>query len=66
MNATTIVPNVDAILETMFASCTVHPSVLWMSLDAAAEIGIDISEAPQGSIVRLSAGGVIFEVHPNV
>jgi hypothetical protein len=54
--------DVDAALEELYVSYAPAPSDMWMSLSAAAEIGIDVSQAPPASIVHLSAAGVVFEV----
>lgn len=53
---------VERALAYFYENYVPTPEVIWSGLDSAASMGIDISEAPYGSIARISKEGVTFHL----
>lgn len=53
---------IESALADLWTSYIPQPEILWSSLEAAASMGVDISQAPPDSICRISKTGTTFHL----
>jgi hypothetical protein len=56
------VSDFDQVLNACYEQYTTAPEEMYMPLSYARDLGFDVSEAPQGSICRITAKGCYFVV----